>query len=129
MKKILLSFLAVMALVLTGCKIENADVTVTVMDTMGAPVANRYVFFTDKASAIMDAVLPPTPTELIDLESESWSYVVTNKLGTVSFTIPMLTSSLTYYFIVFDEGSNSWKDKEVKIQRGKNEEIVFEVNR
>lgn len=130
MKKVFFVFLSVLAIVLTSCKFENTNVTVSVQDTEGAPVANRMVFYTDQASLILDVVLPPTPDELIGVEEGgSWLYVTTNKQGTVTFPIVMGVAKLKYYFIVFDEGSNQWVEKEVTLQRGVNETIEFEVNK
>lgn len=130
MKKVVFILLSVLAIALTSCKYDNASVTVNVKDTAGAPVADRMVFYTDQASLIMDAVLPPTPEELLGLEEgSSWSHVETNKQGTVSFQIMMGVAKLKYYFIVFDLGSNQWVEKEVTLQRGLNEQIDFEVNK
>ena len=132
MKKVIFAMIAVLAIAFTGCKVEDATVTVNVYDTAGTPVANRAVFYIDKASYIVGAVLPPSPTELMTgLDESGWQYVVTNKMGTVTFTIPMAVAKAKFYFLVFDEGSNQWvgANKEYELQRGKNEEINFEVNR
>ncbi|MBQ7531028.1 MAG: hypothetical protein IJT12_04920 [Paludibacteraceae bacterium] len=130
MKKLFLALLSVLAIAFTGCKIENATVTANVADTAGDPVANRYVFYIDKASYIVGAILPPSPTEILTgIDESGWSYAVTNKLGTVTFNIPMGVAKAKFYFIVFDEGSNQWVEKEVELTRGVNEEIDFVVNR
>lgn len=130
MKKVLFALLAVIAIAFTSCKIENAKVTLTVQDTAGAPVANRNVFYIDKASYILGAVLPPTPTELITgLDESGWEYVQTNQAGTVTFNVPMAVAHANYYFEVFDEGSNQWVEKEITLVRGQNELIEFTVNK
>jgi len=127
MKKVFIALLAVAAIALTSCKFDNAHVTVSVIDEFELPVANRAVFYTDKASLIIGAVLPPTPEELIGLGDSSWEYVTTNQLGYVTFDVLMGVSKMKYYFIVYDEGTRGWKEKEVELQRGKNEEIVIAV--
>lgn len=130
MKKILFLLISVMAIAFTSCKIENATVAAHVEDTAGAPVADRYIFYIDKASYIIGAVLPPTPTEMVSgLDESGWEYVVTNKAGNVTFNLPLAVAKANYYFIVFDEGSQNWVEKEVTIHRGQNEEISFVVNR
>ena len=53
MKKILFLLISVMAIAFTSCKIENATVAAHVEDTAGAPVADRYIFYIDKASYII----------------------------------------------------------------------------
>ncbi|MBR3647425.1 MAG: carboxypeptidase regulatory-like domain-containing protein [Paludibacteraceae bacterium] len=130
MKKVFFVFLSVLAIVLTSCKFENANVTVSVRDTEGAPVANRQVFYTDQASLILSVALPPSPEELLGIEETSaWEHVETNAQGTVSFQVMMGVAKLKYYFIVFDNGSKQWVQKEVTLQRGQNEQIDFEVNK
>ncbi|MBR4564861.1 MAG: hypothetical protein IKO26_10470 [Paludibacteraceae bacterium] len=129
MKKFFFACLAVMTIAFTSCKLDDATVIVTVKDKTGEPVANREIFYTDEASLVIGAVLPPSPTELIGLDDESWAYVETNKQGTVTFKVLMGVASLKHYFIVFDEGSKEWVEKTVTLQRGLNEEIEFEVNK
>jgi len=127
MKKVLFALLAVVALALTSCKFDNAHVSVYVSDEFELPVANRAVFYTDKASLIIGAVLPPTPDELIGMEDSSWEYVLTNQLGYAKFDVLMGVSSMKYYFIVYDEGTRGWKEKEVTLRRGENEDIEIQV--
>ena len=130
MKKVFFMLLAVMAIAFTGCKVDNAKVTVSVKDTAGYPVANRYVFYIDKASYIAGAVLPATPTELITgLDESGWEVVETNNSGVVTFNIAMAVTKAKYYFVVYDLGSNQWKEKEVELVRGQNEQIDFVVNK
>lgn len=129
MKKLFFALLSVLAIAFTSCKLDDATVTVSVKDKLGDPVANRAVFYTDQASLILGSVLPPSPTELLLLDDESWEYVETNKQGTVTFKILMGVAKAQFYFLVFDEGSNQWEQKEVTLQRGLNEEIEFEVNK
>ena len=127
MKKVIFALFAVMAFAFTSCQNE-ATFTVSVKDTEGDPVADRYVFFKDKASMIADFVLPPTPEELLGAES-GWSYVITNRAGVVDVTFNIGFSKATYYFYVFDNGSQQWKEKEVVLVKGQNEPIDFVVNR
>ncbi|MBO4250552.1 MAG: hypothetical protein J5884_04775 [Paludibacteraceae bacterium] len=130
MKKVFFMLLAVMAIAFTGCKVEDATVTVSVENTAGYPVANRYVFYIDKASYIAGAVLPATPTELITgLDESGWEYAETNAQGTVTLKIAMAVAKAKYYFVVFDLGSNQWVEKEIELQRGKNADIEFVVNK
>ena len=128
MKKILVSLLAVMAFVLTGCKIDNAKVTVSVMDTANNPVAQRYVFYTDKISAIGELVLP-SPEALIGEDDGTWQYVQTNAQGTVTFNIIMAVPQLKYEFLVYDDGSKEPVMKEVTIKRGESNEVELVVNK
>ena len=130
MKKVLLLMLSVMAIAFTSCKTDNANVTVSVKDTAGEPVANRYVFYIDKASYIAGAFLPPTPTELMaGLDESGWAYAETNNQGAVSLQIEMAVAKAKFYFIVFDDGKKNWAEKEVELQRGQNDEIAFVVNK
>lgn len=129
MKKVFFAFLAVLAIAFTGCKTDNATVTVTVKDTANNPIASRAVFYTDKASLIAESVLPPTPEALIGLDDSSWSYVETNSQGTVTFNVLMSVANLTYYFVVFDLGSNRWVQKEYNLKRGANQDIEFVLNK
>ena len=130
MKKVFLAFLAVMALVLTDCKFDNANVLVYVEDKDAYPVAGRYVFYTDKASAILDVVLPASPEELAGLEyNDIWEYEKTDKLGMASFKVLMGVAKMNYYFVVYDEGKKDWISKEVTLHRGENEEIDFVVTK
>ena len=129
MKKVFFAIMAVLAIACTGCKTDNASVTVTVKDTANNPIKDRAVFYTDKASLIAEAVLPPTPEALIGLEDSNWAYVETNSQGTVTFNVPMSVASLTYYFVVYDLGSKSPIQKEYKLKRGANQEIEFVVNK
>ena len=64
MKKYLLIAVACLSLVLgfSSCKVENSQVTVSVTDTEGAPVANRKVYYIDLASSIID-IFTPDPTD------------------------------------------------------------------
>ena len=129
MKKLFFALLSVLAIAFTSCKVDDATVTVSVKDTAGNPVANRAVFYTDQASLILGSVLPPSPTELLLLDDESWEYVETNKQGTVTFKVLLAAAKTEFYFLVYDEGSNQWIEKDVILQRGVNDEIEFEVNK
>ena len=128
MKKMM--FFAVAALTMVfffgSCKVETSKVTVSVVDESGEPVPNRYVFYTDMASAITGTVLPD-PTDLMGLDS--WEYGQTNAQGVVTFSFDLAVSKLTYYFYVLDAGSNQWKNKEITLKKGENADIEFVVNR
>ena len=131
MKKVLFTLVAMVALVFTGCKVENANVTVTVEDEMGLPVPSRYVFYCDWASAILD-VIAPSPEELLLPGSDnSWEYESTNAMGVATIKIPMAVSKMKYRFIVFEEGSSTstYQAQDVEIHRGQNEEIKFVVKK
>ena len=129
MKKLFFVLLSVMAIALTGCKFDNATVTVTVMEKYEDPVPNRYVLYQDKVSAILDLVGPLTPEEIVEgVEDSNWDYVKTDKYGTVTFKIVMGVSSLNYYFYVYDEGAKKWLSKEVSVKRGGTTEVDFVVN-
>ena len=130
MKKVFLVFLSVMAIALTGCKIENANVEVSVKDTIGLPVAKRAIFYIDKASYIISAALPPSPEELITgIDESGWDYAETNSLGTVTLNIPLIASKVDFYFEVFDDGSKKWIEKKVELRKGQNDPIEFVVNK
>lgn len=128
MKKVLLVLTAMLTLVFTGCKIENSNVTVSVEDTEGYPVANRGIFYSDLASIIIGELVP-SPEELATGVSDVWEYAVTNRQGTVVIRIPLGVSKMKYEFLVWDEGAQQWITKEVELHRGENEEIRFVVNR
>lgn len=129
MKKVLLLLVSVMAIALTGCKNE-ATISVSVKDNDGAPVADRYVFFTSKVAAIADLVLPPTPDELVSGDSGTWSYILTNRSGVAETTFDMGVSKAKYIFCVFDQGtSDHWKSQEVELRKGTNDPIEFKVIR
>ena len=130
MKKVFFMLLAVMAVAFTGCKVDNATVSVSVKDTAGTPLADRYVFYIDKASYIAGSVLPPTPTELLTgIDESGWEYASTNAQGTVKLQIQMAVSKASYYFITYDLGTFKWAEKEVELQRGKNDEVELVVNK
>ena len=130
MKKVFFMLLAVMAIAFTGCKVDDATVTVSVQDGAGTPLADRYVFYIDKASYIVGSVLPPTPTELLTgLDESGWEYAETNAQGTVKLKIEMAVAKAKFYFITFDFGTNKWVEKEVELQRGKNADVELVVNK
>ena len=108
MKKLFFVLLSVMAVALTGCKFDNATVTVTVMDKYEDPVPNRYVLYQDKVSAILDLVGPLTPEEIVEgVEDSNWDYVKTDKmdsLGGDTYEVP-LKGGITSYNITSKNGS------------------------
>ncbi len=128
MKKITLVLVALLTLVFTGCKTEDSKVTVNVHDTLGVPVANRYVLYADYASIITEEILPSPEALLTDIP-DYYEYAQTNAAGSVVIPMSLSVSKIKYYFTVFDEGSNKWIDKTVELKRGVNEEINFEVNK
>ena len=130
MKKVFFMLLAVMAVAFTSCKVDNANVTVSVKDTTGAAVADRYVFYIDQASYIAGSVLPPTPTELLTgLDESGWAVAETNAQGIVKLQIALGVAKAKYYFEVYDLGSNQWKEKVVELVRGQNEQVDIVVNK
>ena len=130
MKKVFFMLLAVMAIAFTGCKVDDATVTVSVQDGTGYPLKDRYVFYIDQASYIVGSVLPPTPTELLTgLDESGWEYASTNAQGTVTVKIEMAVAKAKFYFITYDFGTNKWAEKEVELQRGKNADVEFVVNK
>ena len=128
MKKIAFVLVALMTLALTGCKTETSKVSIYVEDSLGLPVANRYVFYADYASIVISEVLPSP--EALALETEDcWEVASTNAVGVVNLNIPLAVAKLKYRFIVYDAGSNDWVINDVELQRGKNEDITFKVNK
>lgn len=127
MKKVFFALLSVLAIAFTSCKFDNANVTVSVKDKDGDPVAGREVFYTDKASMIIGAIIP-SPEELIGLDDGTWEYAKTNKLGLANLKIMMGVASAKYVFIVYDEETRGWKNQEVTLKRGENQDIEFVVN-
>lgn len=127
MKKIAFVLVAMFAIVLTGCKTERSKVTVTVEDSLGLPVAQRYVFYADYATLITDAIAP-SPEELATGVSDVWEVATTNAAGFVTLDISLSVAKLKYCFMVYDMGSKDWKEKTVELRRGVNEEINFVVN-
>ena len=125
MKKVLLMMLSVLAIAFTSCKVEDANVTAYVEDKDGAPVEKCYVFYIDKASYILDAVLPSPETLLTGDNYSDWSYVVTNKLGFADIKVPLAVSKAKFYFFAYDEINKKWYDKEVTLRKGENEPIEF----
>ena len=96
MKKIAFVLVAMFAIVLTGCKTERSKVTVTVEDSLGLPVAQRYVFYADYATLISDAIAP-SPEELATGVSDVWEVATTNAAGFVTLDISLSVSKLTIY--------------------------------
>ncbi len=128
MKKVALVLVALLTIVFTGCKSEKSNITVIVEDEMGAPIANRHVFYVDEASCIIDELLP-SPDAMITNVNDSWEVAQTNAYGKVTFKISMSVDKMKYYFEVFDEGSNQWQEQKLDLLRGKDETIKFVVNR
>ena len=128
MKKTLFILTALLAVVFTGCKVETSEVTVSVVDTEGNPMANRDILYTDLASVILDATLP-SPESLLTGIPEGWEYASTNAQGVVTIKIDMSVSKLTYYFEVFDYGSNKWVEEKLKLKKGEKAEVNFVVNK
>ena len=130
MKKLMIALaaLVMVGMSFTGCKVERSEVTVSVYDKEDNPIADRYVLYTDMASAIIDAVAP-SPESLVSGIPDGWSGGQTNKQGYVTFKFDLAVSKLAYYFYVYDDGSKQWEDKTITIERGKNAEITFVVNK
>ena len=128
MKKLALVLVALMTMFFTGCKTERSTVTVHVEDTAGVPIANRYVFYADWASIIIDAALP-SPEELATNVSDCWDVAQTNNYGEVVIPIKLSVAKLKYRFMVYDDGIHDWVAKDVTLRRGVNDEISFVVNK
>ena len=128
MKKFAFVLVAMLAMVFTGCKTETSKITVYVEDGMGLPVANCPVFYADYVSIILDAVLP-SPEQLVTDMEDCWEYAETNVLGVATINLSMSVSQLTYRFMVYDQSKRDWVYKDVKLRRGINDEISFEINK
>ena len=128
MKKLALVLVALLTIVFTGCKSEKSNVTIYVDDEMGVPVPNRYIFYTDESSYIIDELLP-SPDAMITNVNDSWEDAQTNAYGKVTIEISMSVAKMKYYFEVYDAGSNQWKEQKPELKRGKNEDLKFVVNR
>ena len=129
MKKVLFALAAlVMAFSFTGCKEGTAKVIVSVTDLENQPIEGRKVYYTDLASVIIGAVLPDPNAPLEEDNEEHLSYGKTNAQGTVTFEYSLI-GDLIYYFYVYDEGSNQWKDDQVTLKKGYVKEINFKVNK
>jgi hypothetical protein len=128
MKKLTFVLVALLTLAFTGCKVETSKVTVSVTDKAGAPLADRYVFYADVVSVALEE-LAPSPESLITDTSDAWDAVSTNAQGTVEFNINLGVSKLSYYFMTYDYGKLNWEIKTVELHRGKNADIVLEINK
>ena len=128
MKKILFVLVAMLTLVFTGCKIESSKVTVSVKDTVGAPVNNCPVIYADYATIVLDALVP-SPEQLITNTEDCWEYASTNAQGTVTVDIILGVSSMKYRFGAYDSGKNDWVWKDVNLKRGVNDEVEIVVNK
>lgn len=131
MKKVLFVLAACMTLALgfTGCKkTKLADVEISVVDNQNNPVADRVVIYTDEVSTIISALVPDPSDPLKDEAdwAEEINYVQTNAQGTV--TLRNVIVGINYVFYTYDDGSNQWLDKTIKIQEGKNS-VQFQVNK
>lgn len=126
MKKLAFVLVALLTLAFTGCKVETSKVLVSVEDRVGDPIADRYVFYVDWATYILDGLLPADPLSGI---SDVWEVAQTDKTGTVTLSIPLGVSKLKYEFAVFDNGTGKWVEKTVELHRGVNEVIEFVVNK
>lgn len=128
MKKTLFILTAMLAVVFTSCEVKTSEVTVSVVDTEGNPMNNREVLYTDMASLILDAALP-SPESLVTGIPEGWEYATTNAQGIVTLKIDLGVKKLTYYFEVFDYGSNKWVENKLELKKGENAEVEFVVNK
>lgn len=128
MKKILIALVAVMAIVLTGCKTKTSEVNVYVENAQGEPVMGCPVFYADLASIIISDILP-SPEELVTETQDCWEYVKTGTGGIAKININLSVAKMQYEFMVYDAGTYEWKTKVIELQRGKNDEIKFVVSR
>lgn len=130
MKKSLFLFVAVMvATLFSACKVDTADVRVTVYDQDTVPVANRKVYAIDLATAIIDVVAPAPEEPFCDDNGVEYEHRTTNAQGTTTFTFTLLTKSLRYMFYVPDLGTESWVSETVKVERGGKQDVVIYVNK
>lgn len=127
MKKVIFVLVALMALAFTGCKVETSEVTISVEDKLGTPLKDRYVFYADVVSVVLDAALP-SPEELVTDMSDAWDVAKTNAYGVVTLKIDLGVKELSYYFMTYDYGKMDWEIKTVKLERGKNADIELVVN-
>lgn len=128
MKRILIALVAVLAIVLTGCKTKTSEVSVYVESELGVPVQNCPVFYADYASIILSDILP-SPEELATDTQDCWEVVMTGSDGIAKIKIDLSVAKMKYEFMVYDAGKFEWKVKDVELQRGKNDEIKFVVTR
>ena len=128
MKKLGLVLVALLTLAFTGCKVETSKVTVAVTDKQDKPLADRYVFYADVVSVILDATMP-SPEELITDTSDAWEVASTNAQGTVDLNINLGVAKLSYYFMTYDYGKMDWEIKTVELHRGQNADVVLKINK
>jgi len=128
MKKLTFVLVALLTLAFTGCKVETSKVTVSVTDKAGAPLADRYVFYADAVSVILDAAMP-SPEELITDTSDAWEVASTNAQGVVELSINLGVNKLSYCFMTYDYGKLDWEMQTVELHRGKNADVVLKINK
>lgn len=117
------------AFTFASCTVDTSKVKVTVVDQDNQPVADRKVYYTDLASAIISAALPDPTEPLRNDEGVELEHRTTNASGQTTFTFSLGVSSLTYYFYVPDEGADTWVLKSLKVKRGDTQELTIEVNK
>ena len=130
MKKTIFFLAAIfVALSFASCEVDTSKVTVTVTDMNGNPIADRNIYYTDLASVIIGVALPDPDAPLKDENDNELPHGTTNAQGVVTFTYSLAVSNLHYFFYVYDDGANQWLEKSLKLKRGYNSEIAFQVNK
>ena len=126
MRRLLCIAVACLAVVLcfNSCKLDTAELTVSVMDNSGIPVADRTVYYTNKA-ALYASLIAPDPI-FTDDAIHGLDSLSTNAQGLV---IKPILANLTYVFYVRDEGLNEWIVKSVKAKKDEQAIVEFVVNK
>jgi hypothetical protein len=112
----------------TSCKdFGTAEVTLSVVDYDGFPIANRKIYYTEEASfwASIIAPAPDAPFNSDDIDDLQW--LETNAAGVVTHKI---LSNLEYGYFVLDEAvKDGYLFQSVKLKKDEKKEIVFKVNK
>ena len=129
MKKVLFVLAACLTIAFgfTSCNSGVAKVTVEVKDFDNNPIEGRKVYYTDLASVIIEGVLPDPNAPLEEDNDAHLRYGTTGPQGTVTFEYN-IWGDLLYFFYVYDEGSNQWREQHVTLKKGYVKELSFQVN-
>ena len=129
MKKVLFVLAACLTIALgfTSCNSGIAKVTVEVKDFDNNPIADRKVYYTDLASVIIGIALPDPNAPIEENNDDHLCYGTTGPQGTVTFEYN-IWGDLIYYFYVYDEGANQWREQHVTLKKGYVKELSFQIN-
>ncbi|MBQ3673833.1 MAG: hypothetical protein II928_05105 [Paludibacteraceae bacterium] len=129
MKKVLFVLAACLTIALgfTSCNSGIAKVTVEVKDFDNNPIADRKVYYTDLASVIIGIALPDPNAPIKENNDDHLCYGTTGPQGTVTFEYN-IWGDLIYYFYVYDEGANQWREQHVTLKKGYVKELSFQIN-